>query len=60
MPHMTRGVHSYRIQRSASSGAIKDRDSVWGRVSHGCVRMRNADVVKLARLMPLGTPITIR
>ena len=31
-----------------------------GRVSHGCVRMRNADVRRLGRLMPVGTPITIR
>ena len=31
-----------------------------GRVSHGCIRMRNADVVRLATLMPLGTPVTIR
>ncbi len=30
-----------------------------GRVSHGCIRLRNADVVRLARLMPVGTPITI-
>ena len=30
-----------------------------GRVSHGCVRMPNAAVLRLARLMPLGTPITI-
>jgi hypothetical protein len=30
-----------------------------GRVSHGCIRMRNASIVKLARLMPVGTPITI-
>jgi L,D-transpeptidase catalytic domain len=30
-----------------------------GRVSHGCVRMRNADILRLARLMPLGTPVTI-
>ena len=31
-----------------------------GRVSHGCIRMRNADIVRLARLMPVGTPVTIR
>jgi lipoprotein-anchoring transpeptidase ErfK/SrfK len=31
-----------------------------GRVSHGCVRMRNADIVRLGRLMPVGTPLTIR
>ncbi len=31
-----------------------------GRVSHGCVRMRNEDIRKLGRLMPVGTPVTIR
>ena len=31
-----------------------------GRVSHGCIRMRNADILALARLMPVGTPLTIR
>jgi hypothetical protein len=30
-----------------------------GRVSHGCVRMPNPAVLRLARLMPLGTPVTI-
>lgn len=30
-----------------------------GRVSHGCIRMRNSDIVRLARLMPLGTLVTI-
>ena len=31
-----------------------------GRISHGCVRLRNADILKLARLLPLGTPLVIR
>jgi lipoprotein-anchoring transpeptidase ErfK/SrfK len=31
-----------------------------GLVSHGCIRMRNADIRRLAREMPVGTPITIR
>jgi lipoprotein-anchoring transpeptidase ErfK/SrfK len=31
-----------------------------GRVSHGCVRMRNEDILTLGRLMPVGTPLTIR
>ncbi|MGH2774290.1 MAG: L,D-transpeptidase [Actinomycetota bacterium] len=31
-----------------------------GRVSHGCVRMRNDDILELDRLMPVGTPVTIR
>lgn len=30
-----------------------------GRPSHGCVRMRNDKVRKLARLMPVGTPVHI-
>ncbi len=30
-----------------------------GRVSHGCIRMRNRDILRLARLMPIGTPLTI-
>ena len=31
-----------------------------GRVSHGCIRMRNGAILALARLMPVGTPLTIR
>jgi lipoprotein-anchoring transpeptidase ErfK/SrfK len=31
-----------------------------GRVSHGCVRMRNDAILRLFRLMPLGTPVDIR
>jgi lipoprotein-anchoring transpeptidase ErfK/SrfK len=31
-----------------------------GPVSHGCIRMRNRDILELARLMPVGTPLTIR
>jgi lipoprotein-anchoring transpeptidase ErfK/SrfK len=30
-----------------------------GRVSHGCIRMRNQDILALARRMPIGTPLTI-
>ena len=35
-------------------------DLVPGRVSHGCIRLHIADVRRLARLMPIGTPLTIR
>jgi lipoprotein-anchoring transpeptidase ErfK/SrfK len=31
-----------------------------GRVSHGCIRMPNASILKLATLMTVGTPISIR
>jgi lipoprotein-anchoring transpeptidase ErfK/SrfK len=34
-------------------------DLVPGRISHGCVRMRNQDILALARRMPIGTPVTI-
>lgn len=30
-----------------------------GHVSHGCIRMPNASILKLARLMPVGTPLTV-
>ena len=35
-------------------------DLIPGRVSHGCIRMANADILRLARLMPIGTPLTVR
>jgi lipoprotein-anchoring transpeptidase ErfK/SrfK len=35
-------------------------DLLPGRVSHGCIRMSNADVVRLARIMPIGTLLTVR
>jgi hypothetical protein len=35
-------------------------DLLPGRVSHGCIRMENDDIMRLARLMPVGTPVTIR
>jgi lipoprotein-anchoring transpeptidase ErfK/SrfK len=34
-------------------------DLLPGRVSHGCIRMRNADILVLSRLMPVGTPVEI-
>jgi lipoprotein-anchoring transpeptidase ErfK/SrfK len=35
-------------------------DLIPGRISHGCIRLRNAAIVRLARLMPVGTPIRIQ
>ena len=34
-------------------------DLLPGRVSHGCIRLRNNDILALERLMPVGTPLTI-
>ena len=35
-------------------------DLIPGRPSHGCVRVPNGKIVRLARLMALGTPISIK
>ena len=30
-----------------------------GRISHGCIRLRNADILRLGKLLQIGTPVTI-
>jgi len=30
-----------------------------GRVSHGCIRLRNQDILRLGRMLPVGTPFSI-
>jgi hypothetical protein len=35
-------------------------DLLPGRVSHGCIRLRNRDIRALERAMPVGTPLTIQ
>lgn len=30
-----------------------------GRISHGCVRLRNADILRLAKLMPVGSSVRV-
>lgn len=34
--------------------------SIGQQVSHGCIRMYNSDVLQLARLIPIETPVIIR
>lgn len=31
-----------------------------GHISHGCIRLRNAAILRLAQLMSIGTPLTVR
>jgi L,D-transpeptidase catalytic domain len=31
-----------------------------GHPSHGCIRLPNSEIVKLAKLLPIGTPLTIK
>lgn len=37
-----------------------DPSSIGKAVSHGCIRMYNADVLSLSRYVPIGTRVTIR
>ena len=36
-----------------------DPSSIGRSVSHGCIRLRNADIIRLAHELPLGTPVTV-
>jgi lipoprotein-anchoring transpeptidase ErfK/SrfK len=36
-----------------------DPSSIGRRESHGCIRMNNADILRLVPLLPLGTPVQI-
>lgn len=36
-----------------------DPSSIGRRSSHGCIRMRNGDILQLVKILPLGTPIEI-
>jgi lipoprotein-anchoring transpeptidase ErfK/SrfK len=38
----------------------KHEDKIGSPVSHGCIRMRNADVIELFKLVEEGTPVVIR
>ena len=38
----------------------KHEDKIGRPNSHGCIRMRNADVIELFELVNVGTPVTIR
>jgi lipoprotein-anchoring transpeptidase ErfK/SrfK len=61
------GLSAYsKVIRDWEGGGIvglhgtNDPTSIGRRVSHGCIRMRNADIRALVRILPLGTLVTIR
>lgn len=59
------GTSAYSVLTDWPGGGvvgIHGTDKPWlipGRPSHGCVRVRNDDITRLARLVPVGTPIWI-
>ncbi len=59
------GTGAYSVLSDWPGGGVvgihgTDRpDLIPGRPSHGCIRVRNRDIRRLARLMPIGTPVEI-
>lgn len=59
------GTSAYSVLSDWPGGGVvgihgTDRpDLIPGRPSHGCVRVPNANIRRLARLMPVGTPVRI-
>lgn len=60
-PHNPLGVYFLRLNDSALGihGTTQPK-RLPGAVSHGCVRMRNADVTELVTLVKRGTKVTIQ
>jgi hypothetical protein len=59
-------AHSNVLKRFAGGDGrvgLHGTDQPWligSNVSHGCIRLRNAAVRRLAKILPLGTPVYIR
>jgi L,D-transpeptidase catalytic domain len=53
------GLSDFPVGGIIGVHGTSDPASVPGHASHGCVRMRNADVAKLAKLLPVGAPVRI-
>ena len=63
--YMLSGFSEVLHQFAGSDGVIgiHGTSEPWGlgrNVSHGCIRMSNAGITRLARLLPVGVPVDIR
>jgi lipoprotein-anchoring transpeptidase ErfK/SrfK len=59
------GTYSTKLTDWPGGGVVgihgtNEPNLIPGRPSHGCVRMKNASILKLARLMGPGTPLVIK
>lgn len=52
-------IHDWTWGGMVGIHGTNDPSSIGHRVSHGCIRLRNADIRALARLLPLGTLVQI-
>jgi L,D-transpeptidase catalytic domain len=52
-------IHDWRWGGLVGLHGTDDPAGIGHDVSHGCIRMFNADIERLVRILPLGTPITI-
>ena len=57
-PAPRRSLIGLAAESSESTGPT-DLSLIPGRISHGCVRLTNAAILKLGKLLPVGTPVTI-
>ena len=53
-------IHDWTWGGVVGLHGTNDPSSIGHAVSHGCIRLRNADIRVLARMLPLGTLIRIR
>jgi lipoprotein-anchoring transpeptidase ErfK/SrfK len=59
------GTYSNKLTDWPGGGVVgihgtNEPNLIPGRPSHGCVRLKNASILKLARLMKPGTPLLIK
>ncbi len=54
------GTHKLDLGDGYLIHGTREEDSVGTRASHGCIRLRNADVERLFRAVPVGTPVLVR
>ena len=52
-------TRSTAARASSASTAPTSPSAIGTQVSHGCIRMANEDITRLARVLPLGTPVQI-
>lgn len=57
--HGTQSHNANTYQRYIYIHGTNDEKAIGRRASHGCIRMRNRDVITLFDLVPLSTPVWI-